>query len=57
MVYMTLANNVRLNEETLEDFVVRSVLRQENPLSTLLFNIVIDKLMRDSLLNRKGNII
>lgn len=50
-------NNVKVGGEISEDFVIRTGLRQGDPLSTLLFNMILEKIIRDSQLNRVGHIM
>ena len=40
-----------------EDFFVRTGLRQEDPFSTILFNVVLEKTIRSSKLDRDGDIM
>jgi Reverse transcriptase (RNA-dependent DNA polymerase) len=60
LVQMTLKNskgNVRVRGEETEDFEIGTGLRQGDPLSTLLFNMILEKVLRDSHINRIGHIL
>lgn len=50
-------NNVRIKDETSNDFDIEAGLEQEVPLSTLLFNTVLEKIIRDSYESREGHIL
>lgn len=51
-------SNFRVKGETSDDFEIRMGLRQGGPpRSILLFNLVIEKIMRDSEVNMSGNIM
>ena len=47
---------VRIDGKTSEHFQVKSGLRQGDPLSTILFNAVLEKVIRESGINREGTI-
>lgn len=59
LVKMTLegsTNKVSYNGETSDAFIVRQGLRQGDPLSTVLFNVALEKIIRDSGINRCGTL-
>ncbi|CAH0560543.1 unnamed protein product [Brassicogethes aeneus] len=47
---------VKINGKTSKEFQIKSVLRQGDPLSTVLFNLVLEKIIRDSRINRNGSL-
>ena len=49
--------NVRTRGGKSDDFIVRTRLRQGDPLSTILFNVVLEETIRSSTLNRDGDIL
>ena len=49
--------NVRTKEGKSEDVFVKTGLRQEDPLSTILFNVVLEKTIRSNKFNRNGDVM
>lgn len=60
LIGMTLSqtvNAVRVNGNVSQEFEVNKGLRQGDPLSTLLFNMVLEIIIRESGINRKGTLL
>lgn len=57
MIFITLQgteNRVKINNRTTEKFLVREGVRQGDPLSSVLFSLVLEKVIQDSKINRSG---
>lgn len=48
---------VKVKNEISDDFQIKKGLRQGVHFSTLLFNIVFNKIIRDNILNRDGHVL
>lgn len=59
MIKLTLTkteNKVKVNNKLTENFEVKEGVRQGDPLSSLLFNVVLEMIIKEANINRSGHI-